>query len=298
MPRRFLEPIFWWRLAFSHCDIKFLFPGDLLVSKPAREVQARLRGVEERRWEVSSCRGAHGWPETGSPTSPPWSSQSRTSPSLGPPPPPPPAPSPPSPALDGPPPHSCFDGGSSSPPTTAAAVSANEKPGTGGQPSNQSWGFRLEEEFTSVLKKQHQWRRRKSSKASVARLVAKCHLRGYMYPDACRVDVIIWKYTFSNAYMCTRMICAIVYVGKIGNQLSKCSRPNWPTWENWGVRSTTRWWWTCQTWSTLLASCTYIYVDILLRVYTYMNLSNMINTVYYVSCCKQHIWRYCTFLVE
>ena len=39
-------------------------------------------------------------------------------------------------------------------------------------------------------------------------------------------------------------------------------RPNWPTWENWGVRSPYYRWWTCQTWSTLPPSC--------IRVYAYM----------------------------
>ena len=68
-------------------------------------------------------------------------------------------------------------------------------------------------------------RRSKSSKASVARLVAKCHPL-WIYPTAYihfhRVHTYAFGFTFSDVYVHV-LICAIVDVGKIGNQLSKYS---------------------------------------------------------------------------
>lgn len=104
--------------------------------------------------------------------------------------------------------------------------------------------------------------------SSVARLVAKCHLCGWMYPAAYDTFSYCWCIHLNinfQMYMYTTYVCANVDVGKIGNQLSKfsaklvdvrklrCAVSVLP-----GPR-----WWTCQTWSTLLASCTYI------RVYVY-----------------------------
>ena len=105
-------------------------------------------------------------------------------------------------------------------------------------------------------------RRRKSSKASVARLVAKCHPLWICTPlHICVFIVWIHLDLHFQMYMYTYWYVQLWTLVKLEISCQSI-RPNWPTWENWGVRSPYYRWWTCQTWSTLPPSC--------IRVYAYM----------------------------
>ena len=160
-----------WKYSATQNNQHF-FAGDLLVPEPPSQVQEGLGRVEEGCWEVPSSWGTHGRPQEGSPTpSTSWSTKPWTTSPPWPPPPPSSPPPPPPPALHGPPLNPCFYGWSPPPSATAAALSTNEKPRTGGQSTNQSWGFWLGmwRLHLSWKRAAHQWMRKKSSKASVAR---------------------------------------------------------------------------------------------------------------------------------
>ena len=134
-------------------------------------------------------------------------------------------------------------------------------------------------------------RRSKSSKASVARLVAKCHPLWICTPLHICVFIVWIRMHLDlhfQMYMYTYWYVQLWTLVKLEISCQSI-RPNWPTWENWGVRSPYYRWWTCQTRSTLPPSCirvyayirayTYLCMTLYVYVYTYMNLSNVINTV-------------------
>ena len=117
-------------------------------------------------------------------------------------------------------------------------------------------------------------------------LVAKCHLCR-CYQPTCRIerpsrlityDSQICHYTSYNP--CVQLYQ--MYVGKIGNQLSKCSLDQIGRREKIEVPDAVLLaarWWTCHKWSTLLMSCLWLHAQAHVQ-YVYMNLSNMINTIY------------------